>query len=345
MSALTTRSPLVRHISNVHADDIHALLPLPNGTFISGSKDNALKQWRMNGDFVKNVYTNQTGNYASWITALSTMGDRYWLSGTRDGFVDVWDHNGRHIQPFHDTVFPVGPDTHRCKDRNADRVNCLSDRSQFTEGPSFSVGWPQHFTNYQVTPGSHLQVGRLASCRTHTNDWVYCIKPLSDRSYLVVTGARLETFVFESNRWRGSLHIDESTTYRRGLQRPFISSITLLEGTPSSYGVAVFGGAVKIYDLAQRRTTFQAHEHRDRVWMIETMGPQNFASCADDGLIKLWDPRSAGSTRTIQNRSDGVAARVSVLLRTGEHTLLSASCPNDLNDREKASFSIWDLRV
>lgn len=332
-AALASRAPPVRHIPHVHKDRVTTLLPLPNGTFISGSKDGVLSQRDMDGNLLRTVYDDSSGQ-SSRITALSTMGPDNWLSGTLTGDVDLWGLGGQHIRSYRDFVYAM--------DGADNRVNCISDRSSVAHTLSFNVGWTDgQFTTYNNIQG---EPSRLATCRTRIHDGVYGIAPLSQTAYLVAAGTQLQTSSYENNRWSRTPHLDESDTSQTARQRPYISSIISL--TRTSYGLAVSGGHVKVYDLVKCQTTFKAQEHQGGVGPIVNMKPKIFASCADDGLIKIWDTRKPGSsTRTIGNRPDGIADPVSALLLTGEHTLLSASCPDKPRGDEGASFFIRDLRV
>jgi WD40 repeat protein len=109
--------------------------------------------------------------------------------------------------------------------------------------------------------------------------------------------------------------------------------------------VAVFDGSVRVVDLEKRKTTFHGTEHKNRVWTIENTNPACFASCADDGYIKLWDIRiPPKSTFTIRD-NEKEKARVSVLLQLDNNQLVSGSCPDDVrNTHNKAQFSFWDIR-
>ncbi len=77
----------------------------------------------------------------------------------------------------------------------------------------------------------------------------------------------------------------------------------------------------------------------------ENIRPSCFASCGDDGYIKIWDPRLG--TRSIYTNLDNAneKARVSVLKLTKENELLSGSCPDNVKKaQDKAQFSFWELR-
>lgn len=74
-----------------HDDDIHTLVwqSPENGEFITGSKDNTLKAWKINqqGKIAFHTSLRSSGNYTSWITALICPSREEVLYGARDGTV------------------------------------------------------------------------------------------------------------------------------------------------------------------------------------------------------------------------------------------------------------------
>ncbi len=328
-------------VPNVHQDDIHGCLRLPDQTFISGSKDGSLKKWDLNGKWICNVYLPPKINYYSWITALAPLGRDYWLSGTRDGYVDYWNVEG-FLEKNLQTPPRNLPNDHKCKERNVQRINCLADLTHFTPDTyTFLAGRPTRFSLHSLK-----DQGLKRHCETSKNDWVYCIHPLSANSFLVVTGTNLDIWKSAHlSHWEKDPLITEP--YQKPTDpnevRPFISAVTPLDG--NSFGLAVFDGSVRVYDLARKILLSKSVEHKKRVWTVENLRPHMVASCGDDGYIKLWDLRQMKhSTATLQDNLKE-KARVSVLLSINEETLMSGSCPDEVRiSKEKAQFSFWDLR-
>jgi len=325
-------------IMNVHQDDIHGLLRVGEQRFVSGSKDGALNLWDFTGKLIKQVYVPLHIDYTQWITALGSYGDKHWLSGTRDGLVDLWDNDGNWKKTLFDASKLTGGQ--KCKARNMKRVLCLT---TFPETSQFLMGSPTRFSTHSSETGAMLRF-----CKTHHNDWVYSIYPFSTKKIVVVTGPSLDIYERSDSKsihWqmRASLIREEECTQR---QRLFISAVTPLQANPNHLGLSIFDGRVKIYDIANQSPLWEAQEHRERVWTIENIGNSCFASCADDGLIKLWDPRVAKKSVCTLTDKGAEKSRVSVLLTTKEDTqFLSGSCPDDVKrSKQKAKFSFWDLR-
>ena len=104
---------------------------------------------------------------------------------------------------------------------------------------------------------------------------------------------------------------------------------------------ALFDGSIRLYDLTTHQKTATFQEHSGRAWTIAPLTPHTLASGADDGLIKIWDCRQKNSVLTLEGHN----GRVSKLLSFREHSLLAASCPNDvLTNAEKATFTFWEIR-
>lgn len=330
----------LRRIANAHQDDIHCALRLSGERFVTGSKDGALKIWDFEGSLVKNVYVPPSVNYKSWITALCTIGEHHWLSGTRDGYVTLWENQGSLVRYINTEPYFV---SHICKNRNAFRVNCLAEAITSGGPKQFFAGWPTQFTlqTWQASP-------RKAACVTDQNDWVYSILPLAQEKILAVTGTRLDLWENDGaefpKNWNPTELFSQQENGAQGNQRPYISSAVSLADRAGSVGLSFFGGYVRIFDLEAQEVLFQQKEHEKRVWTILPFNAHEFASCADDGLIKIWDVRQDGSVATIQEELN-VAQRVSVLLQGSGWEFLSGACPDDVyQSAAKASISFWDRR-
>lgn len=334
----------VKVVKNVHRDDIHALIKLSDRTFISGSKDGCLKKWDFNGTLKKNVYLNPVINYKSWITALTPVNESYWLSGTRDGYVHQWNSAGKQIREL--KVSPCFEGQHQCKERNENRVNSLSLLP--TEDNSgqhvYFAGWPTQFTTHNLEKDA-----RIRYTVTDPNDWVYGVHAISSTALLVITGPRLDHWVRSANSfdWKEKTHLVKPPEGDKLPRKThFISAITPLHASKQYFGLSVFDGSVRVYDLIAQKTIMNAREHTKRVWTIENITDSCFGSCGDDGLIKLWDIRTKGkSLKTLQDNQKE-KARVSVLLMLEGHSLLSGSCPDNVKrSANKAQFSFWDVRI
>lgn len=325
-------------VINVHQDDIHGLVKLPNGTFASGSKDGSLKIWKADGTLSKVVYDPQKIDYTQWITAVAVVNDICWMSGSRDGYAQLWDIEGKKIRDIN--ITPNVSNAYKCKDRNSNRINCLTSYENISGKNFIFAGWPTQFTlhNYKTDK-------RWNYSYTSQNDWVYAVEPINKTALLVITGCKLELWEQNLNNFgwhKTSTFIEED---KNVYPRPYISSITPLKNNKGKYGLAVFDGSIQVFDVENKKTIFEGCEHKDRVWTVENTQPSCIASCADDGLIKLWDTRQRPKSivTVIDNKRD--KSRVSVLLQLTDNQLLSGSCPDNVKKtKDKAQFSFWDLR-
>lgn len=337
-------------LDNVHQDDIHGLLRLPDQTFISGSKDGCIKKWNFRGEHVKDVFLAEGIDYHRWVTALGIFSDRQWMSGTRDGRVALWDVSGSYIRSLGLSPFTGHGKSQTSKSRNLDRVLCLVKSNSARDNPIFFTGWPTQFTVHNLATNE-----RLNYSITHRNDWVYCIHPLAEKSILVVTGSKLEVWEAVSpilTRWKAETTLIKEAPRTEGSwqQRPFISSVTSLDSHPSYFGLSLFNGgdpekaSVQVYDIEARRTIMQGFGHEGRAWKIESLAPRCFASCGDEGTIKIWDICQAQPVVTLRDNLRQ-RARVSTVLKLDDNTLVSGSCPDDIRaTREKARLCFRDWR-
>ncbi len=294
---------------------------------------------------VRELNNPQKIDYTKWVTAAAVINDRYWVSGNREGTVSLWDNEGNCLKDLQAEPF-IDREDPKCKERNTHRVHCLTSFESHLGKPFFMAGWARQFTVH-----SYEKCERMSHTFTSGNDWVYAIEPINRKSILVITGCKLDMYAYnvKKHQWE---HDQSLITEKERIQpRPFISAITPLKNDPGKYGLAVFDRAVRVIDITTGQITFSAQEHNpnripyhDRVWTIENIIPHCFASCGDDGLIKLWDIRQAASLLTVKDRTD-VPARVSVLMKIDENQLLSGSCPDNVKGaKNKAQFSFWDTR-
>lgn len=316
------------------------MLKLDNKNFVTGSKDKNVKRWNLDC-LINNKIDNEhqvITQSDTWVTALCAGDNENWFCGFRNG--DIYMHNNDFkISASYFNIFESKRCENRvCKLRNIDRVNCLYATKRFNNEVLY-IGKPTEIIAYD------LNTKTLSSTVVDQNDWVYCIDEINDEKLLVVIGARME--IWESHVDKLVLRnpsIVRSESKRNGSQRKFISAIKPLINDKYNYSLSIFGGYVEVFNLERKVTIFSSNEHSKRVWMCENVTPSVIASCADDGLIKLWDLRQAKSIKTVKDNQN-MSARVSVLLKINDNTLISSSCPDEVAKcKEKAQFSFWDLR-
>lgn len=324
-------------IPNAHADDIHGMIKLPTGEVVTGSKDASMKIWDGNGEVVKAI--SEVQGYKYWITALESMSDGTWISGTRDGFISQWDPQGNELSTWQYKPSQNVRQGTVCKQRNKTRINCLTQ----------ALGYKDNDAHVFTGTPRYVQLWSLNKKRlvwfeqAHANDWVYCIDPLTPNKMLVVIGSNLEAWSLEKdNIQKDSLVLEtRSPNASKGGSRPHIASIARLESDPSQLAAASFDGSVKVVDYQKGECVRTYSEHKDRAWCIANVDSTSFASGADDKTIKIWDQRQAKSVRTI----GGHPGRVSTLLKYHDGVILAGSCADDPHgSTEKGQIYRWDLR-
>jgi len=331
----------VHIISNAHLDDIHGIISSKSG-FITGSKDTTIKMWNANGDLETTIEFVGSEGYESWITALHRFSNDLWAYGTRDGRIFILNQKGKKIRSLSNAPSCKDQDTHKCKDRNRLRINCITELFSDMNTTRFYVGVAKYVQLWDGKTGEMVNSFNVSS-----NDWVYCVEPLPNNRLGVVYGSTLQVWNMGvdklknvSVKKRSNLIVASPDKNSLG-QREHISSIVKLHNQ-TKFACAVFDGSLRLVDIATQQTSQKFHEHEGRVWSVVKLEDDVIASSADDCTIKIWDLRISHSIHTIFAGS----GRVSSLLVLNVNTLLSGSCPDDVfGVREKASISFWDIRV
>ncbi|MCX6986547.1 MAG: hypothetical protein NT065_00070 [Chlamydiae bacterium] len=330
MAALSSQGPLVSKVANVHDDDIHAICKLPNGTFISGSKDTSVKQFHPDGRLIK-VLSDPTGGYARWITGLDVFADRSWVSGQRNGYLKCGDLRGR----TYVGLKIKGPAREVGKARNDDRICSVKCQDLYKVLVGQNAGFIQYDCETKKT---------VRAYEHDSNDWFYGFCSIDPERLIGIHSTSLSIFRPERDDafvLTDPLIRQEAGQARKG-QKPFISSIQPMEkDAVEKVALSFFGGEVQILDIETKTPVFKGFEHTKRVWQAIPYTAHNFLSCADDGLIKIWDAREAESTHTI----DGHPGRVSALCFLDETVFVAGTCSDKPDeDPEKGQFFFYDLR-
>lgn len=346
MQLATWKEESVKKSLNVHRDDVHALLKAQNH-FYSGSKDGTVQCWDFEGKKVKDITGFKSIDYRRWVTAMASCGKESFVVGYRDGLVELYNQNGdltNSIQPQGNSQGQHGfskANGYVCKDRNQDRVTCLTDYTDYFGKRSFFIGLPSSFKLVDHETGN-----TIVSQKIHANDWVYCVNPIAVDRLSIVIGSTLDIW----NRNKDDTSWDYATTLvkevvqgsssSKELQRPHISSVQPLENA-TILALTDFKGDVKVVDIETGKLFRRFSEHQGRAWHVIELQPFLLASGADDRLVKIWDSRSRKSVLTLGNHP----GRVSQLLSINNTTFIAASCPDNVRESvNKAEFTIRDLR-
>lgn len=317
---------LINVIHNAHMDDIHCLIPLADGTFISGSKDNAIKKWAPSGDLVAiidDVEPTQR-NERNWITAAVVINNKYWVSGERNGRVSLWTTEGKYVRDYPLTLPRGGHVSH---EYNARRINCLA-KGCDPMSPSFFVGFPTMFDEYDCVTGRTEY-----SVKVHKNDWVYAIHPLSSDRLLTVTGCIVDVWNRIDRGWdKADTLISEGRKVKSPTsirpQRPFISSLCRLqkEEETSPFACGDFNGFVKVFDVATKKIIANWQGHVGKIWTIEPLNRSLFATSGEDRSIQFWDTRTRGTN--VHTISDLIGEATS-MLALSDNVLIAGACPKE----------------
>ena len=326
---------LLNIVRNAHWDDIHSLKRLSDNTIISGSKDNTISKWSVDGRLIKVVQDVEPFGVdpKDWITALCQINDQYWVSGERNGHVYLWNTAGDFIKEL-PLKRPINGQ-HVSLPENSRRVNCLAAGTD-KQNATFFAGFPTIFDEYSLIEGRTVRTNFV-----HKNDWVFCIQPLDSKRILTATGATLEMWDRGDKQWQRGSVLEREVKTKNGKQRPFISSLTPLKESSNQFAMSVFGGSVKLADIHEGKIVKEWNEHSKRVWAVESIARDLFASSAEDETIKFWDVREKNSLHTIKSEF----GQTHTLLSLGDHSLVAGHhLDHPKNKNEGATLAFYDIR-
>ena len=129
----------------------------------------------------------------------------------------------------------------------------------------------------------------------------------------------------------------------KGHDRAHIAHLERLNLTNSSHVAgACFDGTVRIFDIESLSVMAELKGHGHRCWQSVEYSSNALLTCADDGMLRLWDLRVSNVQGKVAHEG-----RVSCLLldhRSG--LLVTASCPdNPHEDNSKGTLRFHILFV
>lgn len=323
----------IGHIQNAHWDDIHFLKKLSDGTYVSGSKDHALYKWNRDGKLVTTIRDIEPMgiDQKEWITALEVINDEYWMTGERNGRISLWSTSGEFVRD----IRPKLPKSnHKSNVYNTRRVTCIA-AGVNKQKLNFYIGFPTIFDEYNLAANR-----TVSTAQVHNNDWVYCIHPLDETTVLSVRAGFLEKWRKSGQKWKL-----EQTLLKEGARlqatRQHISALTRLDSSSNQFALSVFGGFVKVFDLAQEKVVREWREHHGRVWAVENISHETFASSGEDGFVKLWDTRASSSVQSLKLTRGAVTA----IMRYDDALFIAGTYSQDaLEVSEGAKLVYFDIR-
>lgn len=82
-------------------------------------------------------------------------------------------------------------------------------------------------------------------------------------------------------------------------------------------------------------------EHKRKVWSIANISEKLFASCGEDGSVKVWDLREERSVHTITDH----VGKVTCMFSLDQNILLTGACPDKGFQRNLgAEIRVYDIR-
>lgn len=320
-------------IRNAHLDDIHGLIKLGTETIVSGSKDSTVKIWNVQ-DRSHIEIKSGAGDYTSWITSLANLGAGQFAVGTRDGFLEILDENGAVLSSCKSPKTSNNPTG--CKERNEERINCISTPPSGDPPTYVYVGRPQFLEIFDRATKTFIR-----SIKAHPKDWVWAISPLENQRIVLAVGSQLELWNLEKKPHLSDVLIHRSIFSEKSTYKPFITHLCPLKGQKGLLAAAYYDGDFKIYSFESQTERTFVDAHVGRIWSLLSFDPNLLLSSADDKTVCLWDLRMKKRVAKITN----FPGRVSALLQLDETMFATASCPDEVfTAKNKAEIQFFDLR-
>lgn len=320
-------------IKNAHLDDIHGLIKLGSKAIVSGSKDSTVKIWNVQDKSHIEIKSG-VGDYTSWITSLANLDNTQFAYGTRDGYLDILDESGAVLSSCKNPKTSSNPTG--CKERNEERINCISAPPIGDPSSYVYVGRPQFLEIFDRATKTFVR-----SIKAHPKDWVWAISPLENQKLVLAVGSQLELWNLGRKPHQSDVLIPRSNFSEKSTYKPFITHLCPLKGQKGVLAAAYFDGNFKIYSLeSQTERTFN-NAHTGRIWSFLSFDANLLMSSADDKMVCLWDLRMKKSVAKITQ----FPGRVSALLQLDENMFATASCPDDVfASKTKAEIQFFDFR-
>jgi len=344
-------SALISKKTNVHLDDIHGI-QIYKDQIISGSKDTTVRLFSREGEFQRFVskhpsFKEDSFSYYHWVTALDIFPDGSAVIGHRNSFLRCIDarfgvsYFGAKLSYDLEAIESDSLFCRYYKTRNKERIMSIKCLRGFADSEYTAlIGFPEVFLQVNFDTKSIVRKYVFRD-----PEWVYGFAQLDAEIVAVIHGCSLSVFRMTKNGWeRVDSLVEMSREKPQPEQRPFISSVSPMSvhEYKARLVLSFFGGATKILDCETKTSIFEAAEHTQRVWQAVPFSEHEYASCADDGLIKIWDVRQKPcSIRTL----GGHPGRVSAMAFFDKSSLVAGSCSEKpREDPDKAQFFFYDLR-
>lgn len=320
-------------IKNAHLDDIHGLIKLGSKKIVSGSKDSTVKIWDAQDRSHLEIRSG-AGDYTSWITSLANLDNSQFAVGTRDGFLEILDENGAILSSCKSPK--TSNNSGGCKERNEERINCISAPPSGDPSSYVYVGRPQFLEIFDRATKTFVR-----SIKAHLKDWVWAISPLENQRIVIAVGSQLELWNLGKNPYQSDVLIPRCIFSEKSTYKPFITHICPIKGQQGVLATAYYDGDFKIYSLQNQTERTFADAHVGRIWSLLSFDANLLLSSADDKKVCLWDLRMKKSVAKITN----FPGRVSCLLQLDDTMFATASCPDEVfTSQNKAEIQFFDFR-
>ncbi|MBM3194187.1 MAG: hypothetical protein FJZ60_00300 [Chlamydiae bacterium] len=320
-------------IKNAHLDDIHGLIKLGSKSIVSGSKDSTVKIWNVQDRSHVEIKSG-VGDYTSWITSLSNINDNQFAVGTRDGFLEILDGNGAVLSSSKSPK--TSNNATGCKERNEERINCISTPPSGDPSTYVYVGRPQFLEIFDRATKTFIR-----SIKAHQKDWVWAISPLENQKIVLAVGSQLELWNLEKKPHLSNVLIPRASFSEKSTYKPFITHLCPIKGQKGILAAAYFDGNFKIYSFESQTERTFADAHVGRIWSLLSYDANLLLSSADDKTVCLWDLRMKKRVAKITD----FPGRVSSLLQLDSTMFATASCPDEVfTAQNKAEIQFFDLK-
>lgn len=336
-------SKCVAVIKRAHSDPLAGCLRLPNRTFLSASFK-SIKIWDYSGKHLQTLEDERSLKSREGHTIVRMLNNDEWISATSFGNLSIWNVDGEKIGS-------------RCLMRKKNpgkegsfnqQIYTVSKVSSSQEKSLCLAGHVGGFAAYDILQEGDENVALHWRSTTHLKDWVNVIEFFDNRSWLVVTGDKLELMQKKEPHWKWNMvHrlIDGSKVSTTSGRRPFISSLHFFGKRENGWfykiGVTDFDGTYRIVDLKTTQVVSTYREHQGRVLAAVSMHSRMSVTTGQDRRIKIWDARMVKSVATlVEPNSEGPVSHIEKLLPS--YFVTGSSPP--YKSKSGSQLTLWDLR-
>jgi WD40 repeat protein/serine/threonine protein kinase len=278
-----------------HRDTVYALAVLPNGRFISGSRDNSIKMWNQQGQCIKTLT-----DHHYWVGALAVLPNGRFISGSYDKTIKLWDAQGKCLNTLtehcdHVVALAVLPDG-RFISGSADRTIKLWDQ----QGKCLNTLTEHKFgvAALAVFPDGRFISGSWDNSIKLWNQQGKCLNTLTGHSNQVAALAVLPDGRFISGAHEGIKLWNQQGQCINTLTEPPVDALAALPDGRFISGHWDTNNSIKLWSTHGKHLNTLVG-HNQTVKTLAVLPDARFISGSDDSTINLWDGRQASVLRPL----------------------------------------------